>query len=65
MTNLELLRKGGLCRPGEFAACFAFSYHKAGSTLMHNMIQEVCASAAIPALNIPGVLFDEGVLDHA
>ena len=64
MTNLELLRKGGLCRPGEFAAYFAFSYHKAGSTLMHNMIQEVCASAEIPALNIPGVLFDEGVLDH-
>jgi hypothetical protein len=47
--------------PGEFQACFAFSIHKAGSTLMNAMIQDVCRQAAIPAISIPDRLFAEGI----
>ncbi|NJC88976.1 MAG: sulfotransferase domain-containing protein [Desulfuromonas sp.] len=46
--------------PGQFPACFAFSIHKAGSTLMHKMINEVCNAAKIPAVTIPDKLFLEG-----
>lgn len=46
---------------GLFPACFAFSIHKAGSSLMHSMIQGVCRAAAIPAANIPDLMFLEGV----
>jgi hypothetical protein len=47
---------------GDFAECYAFSIHKAGSTLMHRMIAEVCQVAGIPGLSIPDALFREGVL---
>lgn len=46
--------------PGSFEECYAFSIHKAGSTLMHKMIGEVCKAEAIPAVNIPDVFFREG-----
>jgi len=47
---------------GGFAECYAFSIHKAGSTLMHRMIADVCQASGIPALSIPDALFKEGVL---
>jgi hypothetical protein len=64
MNDYKLLLEKQLTQPGDFAACFAFSIHKAGSTLMHNMIAQVCAEANIPALNIPAILFREGIRDQ-
>lgn len=45
-------------------ACFAFSIHKGGSTLMYNMIRDVCAEANIPAISFPDLFFQEGIFDH-
>lgn len=49
---------------GDFPACFAFSIHKAGSTLMHKMIADVCIRSRIPSLSIPDTLFLEGIKDR-
>src|SRR5690606_1703897 len=49
--------------PGDFPACFAFSIHKAGSSLMHSMIAAACKQAHIPAISIPDILFLEGLLE--
>ena len=46
---------------GGFAACFVFSIHKSGSSLLHSMIHGVCRAAKIPAADLPGLLFAEGV----
>lgn len=46
---------------GAFPDCYAFSLHKAGSTLMNTMIEQVCREASIPALNIPSKLFSMGI----
>lgn len=46
--------------PGDFEDCYAFSIHKAGSSLMHKMIGEVCRAQGIPAITIPDALFHEG-----
>ena len=43
---------------------FAFSIHKAGSTLMHEMIRDVCAARNIPAISLPDLFFNQGILDH-
>ena len=43
---------------------FAFSIHKAGSTLMHEMIRDVCAARNIPAISLPDLFFHEGIPDH-
>lgn len=49
--------------PGTFMDCYAFSIHKAGSTLMHKMIADVCRMAKIPGISIPDTLFREGVFE--
>ena len=46
---------------GNFEECYAFSIHKCGSTLMHNMISQVCREAHISAVSIPDTLFMEGM----
>lgn len=48
---------------GEFPACYAFGMHKAGSSLMHLMILQVCAATNTPAMNIPTALFHEGLVE--
>jgi hypothetical protein len=48
---------------GRFPACFAFSVHKAGSTLMHEMIRDACAACNIPAISLPDLFFQQGTLD--
>jgi len=48
---------------GEFEECYAFSLHKAGSTLLHNMINDVCRISKIPGFSIPDILFKEGVFE--
>ena len=61
MDYLVLLKKDLATIPGKFAECYAFSIHKAGSTLMHKMIAQVCRSMQIPAISIPDVMFLEGI----
>jgi hypothetical protein len=43
--------------------CFAFGVHKAGSTLMHNMLAAACQAAGLSWTNVPGVLFDRGIFE--
>jgi hypothetical protein len=43
--------------------CFAFGVHKAGSTLMHNMLAAACQQAGVAWTNVPGVLFDRGIFE--
>jgi len=52
-----------LVTPGTFADCYAFSIHKAGSTLMHSMIAGVCKRAKIPGVSIPDALFKLGIFE--
>lgn len=49
---------------GDFDPVFAFSIHKAGSSLMHGMVNAVCEREGIPHLNVPGRLFELGVPDR-
>lgn len=55
--------EGRLGPKGGFPACFAMSIHKAGSTLLHNMVRMACRRQRIPCANIPTLLFNEGVPD--
>lgn len=48
---------------GTFMDCYAFSIHKAGSTLMHKMIADVCRAAKIPGISIPDTLFRQGIFE--
>ncbi len=61
MDYLAIFKKD-LATSGAFQECFAFSIHKAGSTLMHKMIAQVCKAVQIPAISIPDMLFKEGVV---
>jgi hypothetical protein len=61
MDYLALFKKD-LATWGTFQECFAFSIHKAGSTLMYTMISQVCKAVQIPALSIPDMLFKEGIV---
>jgi hypothetical protein len=42
-------------------AYFVFGVHKSGSTMMHKMVQDVCAGSSIPCLDFPSVCFEEGI----
>jgi hypothetical protein len=46
-----------LPEPSHFPACFAFSLHKAGSTLMYDMIRNACVAANIPSISFPDIFF--------
>lgn len=63
MIDYVKLFQKELTAPGNFPDCYAFSMHKAGSSLMNKMIQQVCHRAKIPAINIPGKLFEHGISD--
>lgn len=64
MNNYIDLIESRLPQPGTFEPLFAFSVHKAGSTLMHTMINEVCHASGIPVISIPDILFHEGYLEE-
>lgn len=49
---------------GMFPACFAFSVHKSGSTMLYNMVRDACAEAGLPEISIPDRFFREGIRDH-
>lgn len=61
MTNYSKLFREELRSQGAFPECYAFSVHKAGSTLMNKMIEQVCHRADIPAINLPAKLFQQGI----
>jgi hypothetical protein len=50
--------------PSDRPKCFALSVHKSGSTLMHNMIKQVCIKSKIPFCDIPVPMFNKGIADH-
>lgn len=47
-----------------FPACFAFSVHKAGSSMMFGMLSEATARESIPAISVPDILFKHGIEDQ-
>jgi len=49
--------------PGAGTESFVFSVHKAGSSLLFGMLENVFAKCEVPAISIPDILFLEGVLD--
>jgi hypothetical protein len=60
--NFQSIFKNDLnVTPGTFPECYAFSIHKAGSSLMHAMIAQVCRAVNIPAMNIPDAMFLEDI----
>lgn len=61
MNYVSLFEKELSVSPGDFQECFVFSIHKSGSSLLYNMIREVCLMENIPAVNIPDTIFREGV----
>jgi hypothetical protein len=63
MEDYLHLLESKLPERSDFPAVFAFSIHKAGSTMMHKMIREVCSAASIPGISIPDIMFLEGVND--
>ncbi|MEG3085509.1 sulfotransferase domain-containing protein [Sphingomonas sp. PB2P12] len=44
---------------------FVFSVHKAGSSLLFGMLEDLFARCEVPAISIPDILFLEGIGDHA
>jgi hypothetical protein len=42
---------------------FVLGLHKSGSTLMHQMVRDVCIQASISNLNIPALAFQEGIAE--
>jgi hypothetical protein len=63
MSRLSVILDGKMPAPGDFPASFAFSIHKAGSSLMFGMIQVVCEVEGIPTISLPDILFQEGIRD--
>jgi hypothetical protein len=63
IIDYKQLFSDALAQRGDFPECYAFSLHKAGSTLMHKMIKEVCVAAHISAISIPDMMFREGVIE--
>jgi Sulfotransferase domain len=63
MIDYKALLEKKITHQGDFPECYAFSIHKAGSTLMHTMIGQVCNLANIPGISIPDILFKEGLFE--
>ncbi len=61
MTDYKKIFAQEMDISGTFQECYAFSIHKAGSSLMHKMIIDVCNLSNIPAISIPDILFLEGI----
>ena len=40
---------------------FAFSLHKAGSSLLTGLLLDYCLKLSLPTINLPGILFDHGL----
>jgi len=64
MNDYNAIFEGKLPEPGDFPACYAFSLHKAGSSMMFGMIEAVARVEGIPAITFPDILFEAGVIDN-
>ncbi len=42
-------------------SAYLFSYHKSGSTLMDNMVQEYCRQLSVPTFSLFNAVFDSGI----
>ncbi|EDX86885.1 Sulfotransferase domain superfamily [Synechococcus sp. PCC 7335] len=47
-----------------FSKAFAFSIHKAGSSLMMSLLTQYCKAINFPSINISEVMFNEGIFDR-
>ena len=45
----------------QFQSCFLFSFHKSGSVLVFNMLNDMCREANIPSVSLPDMLFLQGI----
>lgn len=48
--------------PGDFQSCYIFGIHKSGSTLMNNMIKDICNECKMPFVAPAEQLFTQGFL---
>lgn len=66
MDNIDFdaLFKAQLVAQGDFAPCFAFSVHKAGSSLMNGMLEAVAKLAGLPSTNVPDTMFNQGLVEY-
>lgn len=64
MTDYKAIVMSKLPKIGDFNDVYAFSIHKAGSSLMHKMIADVSNYSKIPSVSIPDLLFKEGISDE-
>lgn len=64
MIDYKILFQDKLASQGSFSECYAFSLHKAGGSLMHSMIHQVCQLAKILGFSIPDTLFWEGISEN-
>lgn len=64
MIDYKKMFENQLAKQGYFPECYAFSLHKAGSSLMNGMLERVCHLANIPGFSIPDTLFKEGVSEN-
>lgn len=47
--------------PADAPSFWAYSFHKAGSTLLEKILIDCCEAAGRPVVNVPGFLFDHGM----
>lgn len=50
--------------PSDNQIRFAFSLHKCGSSLLNEMVKDVCRLESIANVNIPDPMFQNGILDN-
>ena len=52
-----------LSAPADCSESFVFSFHKAGSTLLFAMLENLCRVGALSGVSIPDVLFQKGIFE--
>ncbi|WP_157961909.1 sulfotransferase domain-containing protein [Acuticoccus kandeliae] len=51
-----------LAEPGAFESVYFLSVHKAGSTLLHRMVRDICAAGGRPQIELEPAMFRRGVV---
>ena len=62
-TSIEQIISPALEPRQGYRKSFAFSVHKAGSSLMHNLLTDYCRFTEFPVINIPDSLFRAGIFE--
>lgn len=63
MFEIKELFSGIKGPSSNYAKSFAFSVHKAGSSLMASLLRSYCLATNFPTIDIPETLFNQGVLE--